>query len=185
MNRVTAWLFVALTLAVASARAETLQPYQGDARPPALELPGLDGRAHSLADYKGQVVLVNFWATWCPPCVHEMPSLARLAKRLHGRPFVVLAVNVGDSPAEVRAFLRRIRVDLPVLLDQHGNSPGAWKVYGFPTSFLIDREGKIRYAAYGAREWDARDIVAIIERLLPDAKTKARKPPTAGGRAGL
>ncbi len=151
-----------------------LRPYTGDPSPPPLALPGLQGEPFELASYRGKVVLVNFWATWCPPCVHEIPSLGRLQGRLEKRGFTVLAVNVGEASATVRRFLEKRPAAFPVLLDREGEAFSAWNVSAFPTNFLIDARGRIRYSYYGALEWDAPDVVAIVEQLLeemPSAST--------------
>jgi len=145
-----------------------LQPYKGDATPPALTLTDLAGQRHALADYRGRVVLVNFWASWCPPCVHEMPSMQRLAAKLEGRPFTILAVNMGEDEKTIRAFLKKIKVDFPILLDRDGAALKRWKVFVFPTSFLIGPDGRIRYALFGEYAWDEPEAVKIIEGMLPN-----------------
>ena len=105
--------------------ALSLQPAAGgellqyrDNRPlPALELPDLGGRPHRLSDYRGQVVLVNFWASWCPPCLAEMPSMQRLSEALKGRPFKILAVNLEESKSTVWKFRKLLNVSFSTLLD--------------------------------------------------------------------
>ena len=111
-------------------------------------------------------MLVNFWATWCPPCVEEIPSLQRLTERLAGKAFRVLTVDVGEDAATVRAFMEQFTVDFPVLMDPGGTAVRQWRVYAFPTSFMVDRSGVVRYSLFGALEWDAPEVVARIEELL-------------------
>jgi thiol-disulfide isomerase/thioredoxin len=145
-----------------------LNPYTADPESPTLTLPDLNGRMHDLGDYRGRVVLVNFWASWCPPCVHELPSLQRLKNRLSGRPFTILAVNMAEERKTVRAFLRdKMHTDFTVLLDADGDMLKRWKVFVFPTSFIIGPGGKIRYGAYGELSWDEEPTMGIIESLLP------------------
>ena len=146
--------------------SDGLQPHRGDPLPPPLELPDRHGVPQRLDDYRGQVVLVNFWATWCPPCVAEIPSMGRLQNKLQGEGFSILAVNIGETPEQIEAFLQQHPAHFPVLLDPHGESTAPWRVHAFPLSYLIDRHGQIRYAYYGALEWDAPEVVEQIRRLV-------------------
>lgn len=144
-----------------------LQPYQGDPLPPVLQLFDLDGHPLDIAQLRGRVVLVNFWASWCPPCVREMPSMQRLKEKLAGRPFTILAVNIAESDQEVRAFLARMKVDFPVLLDVDGAVLKRWKVFVFPTSFVLDAQGRIRLGVFGEVEWDSPEVLEKLIGLLP------------------
>jgi len=154
--------------AVAAPRERSLRPYQGNPQPPALRLTGLDGATYDLADYRGQVVLINFWASWCPPCVREMPSLQRLKNRLSGRPFVILGVNMAEDQATIRAFLaHKVNIDFPVLLDRDGAALKRWKVFAFPTSFVVAPDGQLRYGLVGEATWDSEAIVRALEALVP------------------
>ena len=114
------------------------------------------------------VVLVNFWAPWCLPCRKEMPSMARLADRLAGRPFTLLGVNVGETPEEIRAFLKQVPVNFPIVLDSEGASLKAWNVFAFPTSYVLDKQGRIRLGLFGSIEWDSPEAVARLEALLAE-----------------
>ncbi len=153
----------------ASTGAKLLKPYRGEGPTPALSLTDLDGAAHTLAELRGQVVLVNFWATWCPPCVKELPSLQRLYGQLRERGLAILAVDVGEPAGEVRSFVAPFGLGFPVLLDEQGAALDRWRVHAFPTNFIVDRTGTIRYAFFGALEWDAPEVLATLEPLLEES----------------
>ena len=135
---------------------------------PALKLKDLDGAVHDLAQLRGQVVLVNFWATWCPPCRREMPSMERLSQALKGEAFSVLAVDVGEDADTIDAFTDQF--DTPptftILLDARSHVMQAWKVAGLPTTFLVDKRGRIVASAIGGREFDHPEMVEMIRGLL-------------------
>ncbi|MCP5141879.1 MAG: TlpA family protein disulfide reductase [Chromatiales bacterium] len=154
--------------APAAPPTRTLRPHTGDPLPPPLSLVDLDGRERSLADHRGKVVLVNFWASWCPPCVHEMPSMARLQTRLGNEEFAILAVNLGEPRDAIQAFLTEHPVNFPVLLDENQRMPRSWRVFAYPTSYLLDRQGRIRHAVAGGLEWDEPDILATIQTLIAE-----------------
>jgi thiol-disulfide isomerase/thioredoxin len=165
-------LFLVLRLAllclmagVGAAHAGELKPWSGGMTP-SLSLKDTAGKLHDLAAYRGKVVLVNFWATWCEPCREEMPSMQALRQRLAGRPFEVLAVNLMESEEKIAAFRQSELIDLPVLMDRDGAASKLWKVRVLPISYLIDRQGAIRYQLIGEADWTAAKTIAIIERLL-------------------
>ena len=148
--------------------AGQLSPYtEQDSPAPAFTLKALDGKPHRLEDYRGKVVLVNFWATWCPPCLAELPGMQRLADRMAAEAFEILTINVGESPFRVAKFLKLVGVRLTALLDDKGEIFQAWGATIYPTSFVLDSEGRIRYVAYGPLEWDGEDVVATLLELLP------------------
>jgi peroxiredoxin len=143
-----------------------LRPYRGEAHAPPLRLPTLRGDPVDLADLRGQVVLVNFWATWCPPCVEEIPSLQRLYRMLHPRGLEILAVDVGETVETMEAFLADKPVEFPVLMDIDGEALRRWGVHAFPTTLVLDREHRIRYAVFGAFDWSSREVIEALEPLL-------------------
>ena len=133
---------------------------------PALEAADLAGQRQALSQYRGSVVLVNFWASWCPPCLREMPSLGRLAESLAGRPFKVLAVNVGETPRRAEEAMRRIGYRGTLLLDPDQEIFDAWKARVLPISFLVACDGRLRYQALGPLEWDAPTVMDAVESLV-------------------
>ncbi len=148
-------------------RKRGLSPYTG-AQGKSFSLPNLDGTMTSLDDWRGNVVLLNFWASWCPPCVHEIPSMVALKHRLQGRPFEIVAVNLGEPLSDVRHFLSQHPVNFPVLLDSRGETAKSWQVTAYPTSFIIGRDGRIRFALAGGHDWDESESVDVIEKLLDE-----------------
>ena len=138
---------------------------------PALRLHDLDGSLHDLADLRGRLVLVNFWATWCPPCRREMPSLERLYQQLRDRGLTVLAVDVGEDADTVFAFTGQLEPapSFPLLLDPESRTVEDWRVKGLPTSFLIDPQGRVIFRAVGGTEFDH---AATLEQLSPYLPTR-------------
>ncbi len=158
-------------LPVATAKKDhLLKPFRGNPRPPTLILKDIDATQQNLVSYHGRVVLVNFWATWCPPCVHEMPSMQRLADRLGPDQFTILAVNMAEEEETIKTFLKnKVNVNFPILLDQDGAALKRWGVFAFPTSYVIDKKGNIRYALFGSVEWDSPEILKIFSELLQES----------------
>lgn len=137
------------------------------ARPtPALALPALDGPLWRLADARGQVVLLNFWASWCEPCREELPSLELLAER-HARDGVqVLAVNFREHETTIRRFLERQPMTLPVLRDADGAAARAWLVRIFPTTVAIARDGRAAFSVVGEHDWTGPEARRWLAALI-------------------
>jgi len=149
-----------------------LSPYTAEPGTASFELPDLKGQQHTLEDYRGQVVLVNFWASWCPPCIKEMPMLERLKQALDEQSFEILAVNVGEQKYRVWKFVKLVNFGLPVLLDERKDTFNAWGLSVLPTSFLLDRKGNIRYRVVGDIEWDNEEIIALVEALINEEENE-------------
>jgi thiol-disulfide isomerase/thioredoxin len=149
----------------AAAGAAELRPWTGGATPP-LVLQDLHGRTHRLADYRGKVVLVNFWATWCEPCREEMPSIERLRQSLAGKPFEVLAVNIGEPLGRIERFLEKMPLGFPMLLDRDTGAAKAWKARVVPATFLVGSDGRIRYVHYGELDWSSEPVRKRVAELL-------------------
>ena len=157
--------FLLLLALALPASAQGLKPWTGGATPP-LELGDVDGKLHRLADYRGKAILVNFWATWCGPCREEMPSMEALRVAMQGKPFVVLAVNVGEGARAARAFGDRMSLGFPLLLDRDTSVTRAWSARMLPASFLVGPDGAIRYSYLGAIDWASADVRTAIDGLI-------------------
>jgi peroxiredoxin len=130
-------------------------------------VPDLAGQAVRLSAYRGQVVLVNLWATWCPPCREEMPSMEKLHEKLKDRGFVLLAVSQDEGGIDgVRQFVEQMKLSFRVLVDPDGEVGRKFGVWGYPESFLVDRDGRIVERVIGPRDWAAPAQIAAIEALL-------------------
>jgi len=159
-------LFALAALWVGAAGAAELKPWAGgDA--PALALQDLDGKAHRLEAYRGKVVLVNFWATWCDPCREEMPSIDRLRESMQGKPFVVLSVNLAEPISRIRGYLQKMPVGFTVLLDRDMAVAKAWKARILPATYIIGPDGKVRYSYVGELDWSQESVRGKIAALLP------------------
>jgi cytochrome c biogenesis protein CcmG, thiol:disulfide interchange protein DsbE len=130
-------------------------------------VPQLNSQQVRLSDFKGRVVFLNFWATWCVPCREEMPSMERLYRRYRDRGLTILAVSVDrGGPATVAAFVKMLRLTYPIGLDPKMEVAERYRVLALPSSFLIDREGNVTGSAVGPRDWDSPAARAVVETLL-------------------
>ena len=138
------------------------------ARPsPEFSLPDLEGKIVRLSDLRGKVLVLNFWATWCPPCVEEMPSLEKLHRHFQGRPFEVVAVSVDAEGVEkVREFVKKGGFTFRVLHDRKKTTERPFGVRGLPISYVIDTKGRMVAGAIGAKDWASKKAYAYFEGLL-------------------
>jgi peroxiredoxin len=143
-----------------------LKRWKGKPAAPAIDLMTTDGRPLSLQALRGKVVLVNFWATWCEPCIREMPSLQRLRDQFHTEGFEILAVNYQEGPARINSFVEKLQLSLPVVRDTDGSVARAWGARIFPANYLVDRAGNIRHSMTGAADWTSPSLVSTIRALL-------------------
>jgi peroxiredoxin len=125
----------------------------------------IEGETHRLADYKGRVVIVNFWATWCPPCRAEMPSMQRAWEALRDEGVVMLAVDVGEDEETIFTFTANYPVEFPLLMDRDSKTTTDWPVVGLPTTFIVDKDGHLVFRAVGGREWDDPELIKAIRAL--------------------
>lgn len=140
---------------------------------PGFNLSNLQGEPVNLADYRGKIVFLNFWATWCEPCKEEMPSMQRLYAKMQGRPFEILAISLDVDPLQaVPIFLEQthFKIDFPILQDtEQLASKNLYKTTGVPESFIIGADGKVLKHVIGSYEWDSEPIVEYFEKLFQDA----------------
>jgi peroxiredoxin len=133
-----------------------------------LETPG--GERIRLSDYRGKPVIVNFWATWCPPCRAEMPSLQRAWDQVRGDGISVMAINVGEDAETIGKFTEAVPVDFPLPMDLQSRVVQAWPVRGLPTTFVVDPQGRLAYVATGEREWDDPGLLDTVRALHREAE---------------
>ena len=134
---------------------------------PDFTLTGLDGSSTTLSDYKGKVVLLNFWATWCLPCREEMPGMQTLFERYGGRGLAVIAVAADQENIRgVRSFVKDLGLGFPILTEGNADLRNTYEVVGLPMSYLIGRDGRISARIVGARAWDSPEAIDLIEYLL-------------------
>jgi len=139
---------------------------EAGARAPAFELEDLAGDRHRLSDFAGKVVVLNFWATWCPPCVTEMPSLQRLADDLGPEGLEVVAVSVDERYADIEPFVAEHGLRFLVLHDSGKRVSRRYEVLQYPETWIVGRDGRLASHIVGARDWSAPASLAVFRRLL-------------------
>jgi peroxiredoxin len=176
-SRVQATVFVLLALVLVgcggSAAAEVTVPTIASTPPPVgvrvgntaadLTLADLEGETISLSSLRGQPVLINFWAVWCPPCLTELPEMEEVYQAYQDQGFTVLAIHMEHDPAKVQSVVDRLELTLPVLLDAEGEVTRSYRVRGLPTSFFIDQSGIIHDTQLGAvdQEWIEKNLAEV------------------------
>ncbi|MXZ80296.1 MAG: TlpA family protein disulfide reductase [Gammaproteobacteria bacterium] len=131
-------------------------------------LDDLDGNPVRLSDFRGRAVLINFWATWCGPCVEELPTLEGLRRHFQDRPFSVIAINLGEDAQTVRDFLdtNALKLNMILLIDEGGTVAETYCVRGLPATLLIDRDGRVVFGGVGQRDWNSPEVHAEILPVL-------------------
>lgn len=132
---------------------------------PDFVLKDMDGNQYQLSDYRGQVVIINFWATWCPPCRDEMPSMQSAWEQLEQEGIYMLGINVGEDEDTIFQFTADYPVEFPLLMDSDSSVINQWPVRGVPTTFVVDPKGQIIYRAIGGREWDDPVLLELVKAL--------------------
>jgi len=132
---------------------------------PNFSVASLNGSVKNRLSTKGNVTLLNFWATWCPPCRQEIPSLQRLYTAMQGEKFEIMAISVGESPATVKAFIEQSKIKYPVYLDPKGSLGRTYASRGIPTTYILDKNGKVIAGIIGSFAYDDPAFIAIIKEL--------------------
>ncbi len=135
---------------------------------PEVILPDLEGRTVRLSDFRGEVVVLNFWATWCPPCVEEMPSLQKLQQALGKKGLKVLAASVDENLQDVARFREDYDLGLPILHDRGGKIAHRFSTFKYPETYVVDRDGKLVAKIIGPRDWVSPTVIRDFVRLLHD-----------------
>jgi len=135
-------------------------------QPVEIQLKDIYGNTVRLSEFRGKIVFLNFWATWCPSCVVEMPAMEKLHRRLKDKDFVMIAINMQESDERVKTFFKKMKLSFTALLDSDGEVASGFAVHALPTTFVLDKEGRIAGQALGAREWDSRASIGLFEFLL-------------------
>lgn len=134
---------------------------------PEFSLPSSEGGPVNLRDLRGRVVMVHFWATWCPSCVEELPTLDTLYLSLKGKDFEMLAVSVDEGGAgDVASFIRKNRLNIPVLFDPRSDIAALYGTFKFPETYILDRSGVVRYKAIGPKDWNDPQYIRIVRDII-------------------
>ena len=143
---------------------------------PDFTLEDMDGETYTLSKLRGKVVMVNFWATWCPPCREEIPSMESVYLALRDKGFIVLALNQWESPDHVFSYMGQLDVypTFPILFDRDSSVSDRYGVKGLPTTLLIDKQGRVVYRAVGGRNFNHPEVRALIQQLLDEDDTTKR-----------
>jgi peroxiredoxin len=149
-------------------KALDLGSYTADMKPPEFRGRTPDGQSVSLSGLRGRVVVLTFWATWCPPCKEEMPVFERFHRELGSRGLTVLGINVREGAPAIRAYGKELGLTFPLVLDPDGKIQAQYGVIGLPTTFLVGRDGRPVARAIGPREWGSAEARALLETLLAE-----------------
>lgn len=143
-----------------------LKKFVAKQRPTPIKLVDANGGLFTKNNFNERVTVINFWATWCPPCVEEIPSLNRLKNKFRGKEFDLISINYAEDFDSIKRFMKEVNVEFQVLLDKEGELAKQWNVITYPSTFIIDKKGHIIYGVNAAIEWDSSEVVEKIEQLL-------------------
>lgn len=166
------WLFLLCQATILFAAQPTFPPVAKQFTAYNFSVKDIDGTQYRLSDYRGKVVVLNFWATWCPPCREEMPSMNRAHKKLAKDDVVILAINVGEDEDTIFEFTGNYPVDFPLLMDQTGEVIKRYPVMGLPTTYIISPTGMVTHRTVGGRAWDDDNLLNELRLISKKEKTR-------------
>ncbi|HEV8539954.1 MAG TPA: TlpA disulfide reductase family protein [Nitrospiraceae bacterium] len=168
----------ALSFVVVWLQSSKYEPLTVGKVAPDFELPDLGDKSVRLSDYRGKVVFLNFWATWCKPCREEMPSMEVLYKNFENDGLVVLAVSIDrvTTKKDIPPFVKSLSLSFPVLVDSWGQTDKRYKLMGVPETYIIDQQGVLREKIIGPRDWTRLDNLQVISGLLKSSPKSAGLP---------
>ena len=134
--------------------------------PVRISLKDMNGNNISLSDFKGKIVFLNFWTTWCPTCRIEMPSMEKLHQKLKNEDFAMVTINLQESASQVKAFFKEFKLTFTALLDSTGEVGASFGIRAIPTTYILDKTGRIIGLVSGPREWDSKAAIALFENLM-------------------
>lgn len=134
--------------------------------PVRVNLKDIKGKNISLSDFKGKIVFLNFWTTWCPTCRIEMPSMEKLHQKFKNKDFAMVTVNLRESASKVKAFFKKFKLTFTALLDSTGEVGASFGIRAIPTTYILDKTGRIIGRVNGPREWDSKAAIALFENLM-------------------
>lgn len=155
-----------LVLSIALSFSALVSAESVNQKAPEITLPGMDGKTVKLSDFRGQVVMVNFWASWCQPCRTEMPYIEDIYKKYKKIGFTVLGVNVDENPAHGKKMLKEIPVSFPIVFDSDNKMIEKYEVQAMPSTYMVDRKGNIRDIHRGYKKGDEKAYENYIRKLL-------------------
>lgn len=165
------WLVIVMTMGAAQVSMARTAPWDIEKMPstkaPGFSLPDLNDKIITAATFRGKVMLINFWATWCAPCREEMPALDRLQKQFAGKGLAVIGISIDSEQNLVKEFIKGVKTQFLILHDPAMKCHDEYKVFAYPTTFLVDRKGVIQKYWIGPQEWESEEFKQILQSYLP------------------